>query len=1377
MQTKLKAYLDQEISQILLDPTFEEGIGGTSVWQESNPNWVVGPYVGSVTKSVQGPSNLIQKGFALELNKDYKISFRLLEQTGVPLTGSLQVQLGYDLVGNFTTPGFYETTIKVSDITPTLYFYLKGSGLFNGIISELKVCQVVKTTKDLDLFDDVTIPISFNIADLEDISKKNAGFSKTVTIPGTDENNKFFKHIYNITSSDTWEFYSTVDVVIEQDSLTIFEGVMELTKIIKEGKNIEYEVILYQHTASFYADMGSKFLTQNENETDNIDLSEHDHVLSYNNVLASIIDKQSEPGFGYTYIPIDKINKTQSSNNIGLSYNVDQLSPCLFYKEILDKIFEKHGYTYESNFFNSTTFKRTIYPFTDSKLQLSQINCDNQTARLSACSDWVPIPVDTTYNTESHNSVRQTAVLWEVSYNGAETPWDEVNGEFVAPASGLYKLKVKITLDVSLDLGAGIPDPEYIKARWTIPNAWLSSVQVSKVDLLGISNSLKSTSTGPVSTYAGKTYDVNNNSPFPSSSKLTTLNLEYVNDNLYLKSGEKIKIETFGYLYSGANVGAYLWEAFGSSSGIVLDVPVRLSHRFRDASCQLSCERLNTLTEGDTVEVNGILHKIKQADFISSLSKLFNLYWQPIGDKKFRVEPRNTFLELGTVPKDWTEKLSLDKEMEVLPVGDYVKKIINLTYEDDIDFYNVKYKELTGQTYGSYQYKGKYNKDESDKVEIKLNFAATPCGKINNNITMSVPKIFAFRDDGKLDINKKFKPRILLWQLLRKTHEVNGVPYKFHIKSRFDNNAWGVPLMSGGNYVYPFTSHFLDEWDSELNLADINFGQCEFYWQNTGSGNWAPSLNMVNFAYGDLFNSLFHPDSKLVNAYLHLTPQDIHDFKFYDIILIDGVHYRVNKIIDFVPGQLTKVELLKLVKVNLDWTDVKPPRIIQPLDNQSIVQENTYSHVLKSPHLPAEITGNVFPFDVLVAQRSYEGVVFPDREPTFTIENQIALDVVKSELTIDDENKGQIAPSVNEINNKTIQNDFALNVARQQATSPITPETGSYLFWYTVYAGTLNFGVPELSVGCPIYGVGAENYLVDWGDGTSSFCPNDPTVIAHTYEAAGYYNVKVMCNSNNLKNIDCNSLLQNRLSIRTIWQTGSNNNFESITFKDSRLQAVNAAFRFVGTELRYSFSGTNLFQIQSGFFYYCPNLEDCTGTFSNTKFSTLPKNLFQYCPNLKTVERCFLGCSNGSVIPRLFDFNPLLENVSYCFSSFGSSSSLWADLDYNLFVNNPLIEDFSYCFNNTQIQNAPSFSSNVNAKNFFRCFNGCLLLGLGWPMPSDIFDNCLSVEDFRYCFSGCVNMQGVAPDLWNRIPEPLGEGCFQSCVSLSNYASIPAGWK
>ena len=45
---------------------------------------------------------------------------------------------------------------------------------------------------DVDLIDEISMPLNFAIADIRNPEKRNTSFSKTLTIPGTSVNNDLF---------------------------------------------------------------------------------------------------------------------------------------------------------------------------------------------------------------------------------------------------------------------------------------------------------------------------------------------------------------------------------------------------------------------------------------------------------------------------------------------------------------------------------------------------------------------------------------------------------------------------------------------------------------------------------------------------------------------------------------------------------------------------------------------------------------------------------------------------------------------------------------------------------------------------------------------------------------------------------------------------------------------------------------------------------------------------------------------------------------------------------------------------------------------------------------------------------------------------------
>ena len=56
----------------------------------------------------------------------------------------------------------------------------------------------------LDLFADENIMLNSSIADVQDITKNTTEYTKSFTVPASDENNQIFKHYF---SQDIIKFY------------------------------------------------------------------------------------------------------------------------------------------------------------------------------------------------------------------------------------------------------------------------------------------------------------------------------------------------------------------------------------------------------------------------------------------------------------------------------------------------------------------------------------------------------------------------------------------------------------------------------------------------------------------------------------------------------------------------------------------------------------------------------------------------------------------------------------------------------------------------------------------------------------------------------------------------------------------------------------------------------------------------------------------------------------------------------------------------------------------------------------------------------------------------------------------------------------------
>ena len=134
-------------------------------------------------------------------------------------------------------------------------------------------------------------------------------------------------------------------------------------------------------------------------------------------------------------------------------------------------------------------------------------------------------------------------------------------------------------------------------------------------------------------------------------------------------------------------------------------------------------------------------------------------------------------------------------------------------------------------------------------------------------------------------------------------------------------------------------------------------------------------------------------------------------------------------------------------------------------------------------------------------------------------------------------------------------------------------------------------------------------------------------------------------------------------------------------------------------------------------------------------------------------------------------FNEQIPYTSHNSSACISLESIPGDMFYGCSG----VKNMANMFSGSLITSIPAglFDSCVNVETFAVSFYGTSITSI----PAALFDNCNSVSDFSYTFQKCYSLTGDAPELWTRIPEPNGQACFEGDTGLTNYGSIPSGWK
>lgn len=188
------------------------------------------------------------------------------------------------------------------------------------------------------------------------------------------------------------------------------------------------------------------------------------------------------------------------------------------------------------------------------------------------------------------------------------------------------------------------------------------------------------------------------------------------------------------------------------------------------------------------------------------------------------------------------------------------------------------------------------------------------------------------------------------------------------------------------------------------------------------------------------------------------------------------------------------------------------------------------------------------------------------------------------------------------------------------------------------------------------------------------------------------------------------------------------------------------------------------------------------------KLTTLPSDLFANMPNLTFMSRVFEGCTSLVTIPaRLFANLTSLTKMEYMFNGCKALKNIPDDL----FENSVSLKEFDSMFRDcTSLEVVPAglFSPLVNMTHISGMFAGNTSLT---TVPVSIFDNNKKISTVTVAFQGCSKLTGESPytvvngqkmHLYERSGSGFtyimaGGNCFAGCTGLSDYSSMPGGWK
>ena len=299
----------------------------------------------------------------------------------------------------------------------------------------------------LDLAPDFDIVITRSIADIRNPEQRSSDFTKTLSIPATKNNNKIFGHIFEVANEITGTGQYTpdfdpnkkADCYVLADGIEQIRGFIRLTDIIVENNNlIGYNCTIHGESANLFTSIENAKLSD-------LDFGTYNHTVNIVNITDSwdsqiYVDGSPEAfeyGKGYVWSQITP--KTATTAYDCTKWRVDDHTPCLYAKTIVDKIFSTHGYEYTNDsFFTSDEFKRLVVPYTYGALsetpsgvtqRLFQAQVSGNTT--ISIDDLIPASNDSTGGNFDNGG----------NYDNTAT-----NYSYTVPISGRYRFYVQIEL-------------------------------------------------------------------------------------------------------------------------------------------------------------------------------------------------------------------------------------------------------------------------------------------------------------------------------------------------------------------------------------------------------------------------------------------------------------------------------------------------------------------------------------------------------------------------------------------------------------------------------------------------------------------------------------------------------------------------------------------------------------------------------------------------------------------------------------------------------------------------------------------------------------------------------------------------------------------
>lgn len=697
----------------------------------------------------------------------------------------------------------------------------------------------------VDVDNTLSISVNKSFEEIEDFTTRKSTYTKTFTIPQTKQNNDFFRSCFMVNSSD---FSSAIVVngVIKYGGADVFNGQLRLNKIFNDLNGGTYEVFMTESLPSLSLTLQDIKLTE-------LEFTGMTHELTYDNIVST----WSYTGGSYTnysgitgnivyplihggYDPNQYFSSfdTSSTGFTNSNYPIQpaQFAPWVNAKYLIDEMFSRTNFTYNSSFFNDPYFQGIFCLAKSNDLmgaRTSSASTENQNV-FSANDNRTYIDfAEGNYDTNYFKGfILRNELNDPLNIFSPSLSFQNRGHFFTTAVAGVYKFLISMEISVRFSY---------------LPSTYLNIA-------------IK---------------DVDNGTIYGQIQGLTIFNLSSptIYNNMLINAT----------IPAGRRVALYYSR---QSTGGDPDAELY----FLSASLELYSSPI--LVGSDNVLLQDNLPaQTTCLDFFKGIIQHFNLVVIPTGENSILIEPWDNYFSSGNT-LDWSQKLDINA-YSLEPTNNLTKEY-KLEFGDSQDKLSVLNIQNRNEKFGTTIYVDTEPFHTGQITNTSI-FQPLPISTFDDatESNILIPHLYTWNRNAEgstapyVPASSDIRLGFFLGMMDSK---ITGTTTTYYILS----GTTAIP-----HTLYPAVSHLSSYEYSASTFSDLNYQNQYDFWQVWNNSYQGFTENDVfgNFWNGRI-TQLYEPDTKIFEGQFKLTPEDIKSIQFNDRVYFQEAYWRLYEMTD-----------------------------------------------------------------------------------------------------------------------------------------------------------------------------------------------------------------------------------------------------------------------------------------------------------------------------------------------------------------------------------------------------------------------------------------------------------------------------------------------